>query len=240
MKVIHYFVISMLLLIVLLTGCTVVGAGERGSGNIVSQEMDLSDFTKVNASHSFTVNINQGDSYSVIIRTDDNLVDNLDVSVQGDTLRIQFDPNRSPLSGTMEADITMPQLTGIEFSGASDGTISGFSSTNDFRADLSGSSSLTGDLESGDARFDVSGASDVRLGGSGGNLVIDASGSSDLKLFDFAVEDADIQVSGSSTAEVNVNGTMNVNASGASDVTYTGNPSLGNIDTSGSSSVNAQ
>lgn len=239
MKLMLSFSFSTIFLLIL-SGCTIVETAVRGSGNVVSQEMDLSDFTKINASHAFKVDIRQGDQYSVVIRVDDNLVDDLDVFVQGDTLRIQFDPNRLPLRATMEADITMPELTGVELSGASDGTIHSFSSSKDFRADISGASKLSGDFETGDARFDISGASDVRLEGSGKNLIVEASGSSDLDLANFAVEDADIRVSGSSKAEVNVNGTLNVDASGASDVHYTGNPSLGNIESSGSSSINAR
>ncbi len=77
----------------------------------------------------------------------------------------------------------------------------------------------------------------MTLTGSGSDLVIDASGSSDVDLAEFPVEDADLNLSGSSEIILNVSGTLDVSASGSSDVEYVGEPSLGSIQTSGSSSV---
>ena len=140
-----------------------------GSGNVVTREEAISDFDKVDISHSFVVDIKQGENFSVIIRVDDNLVEQLQVEKFGSTLKIGLKPDVSMVSNaTLEAEITMPELAGLDLSGASDATISGFKSTNNLTVDLSGSSSLGGDIESGDARFDLSGSSDANLTGSGG------------------------------------------------------------------------
>ncbi len=209
-----------------------------GSGNVVTQEEAISDFDKVEISHSFVVEIKQGESFSVVIRVDDNLVEHLQVEKFGSTLKIGLKPDVSLVSNaTLEAEITMPELTGLDISGASNATISGFKSTKNLTVDLSGSSSLAGDIGAGDTSFDLSGSSDANLTGSGGNLTLDASGSSDVDLSDFPVTDAKINASGASTVTVNAGGRLDVEASGASDVYYLGNPSMGTIDTSGASSV---
>jgi len=224
----------------LLAACDLDEAVVRGSGDIVSLEQDLSDFDSVDASLSFEVDIRQGENYSVVIRIDDNLQDDLVVRVRDNTLEIGFDRNVVTTNTTMEADITMPQLRAISLSGAADGRISGFNSENSFSADLSGSSSLSGAIASGDVNLDLSGSSEVSLDGSGNDLEIDASGASDVDLLNFPVDDASLNLSGSSQVGVHVNGTLDVSASGSSDVTYSGNPSLGNISTSGSSSVSRE
>ncbi len=209
-----------------------------GSGNVVTQEEAISDFDKVDISHSFVVDIKQGENFSVIIRVDDNLVEQLQVEKFGSTLKIGLKSDVSIVSNaTLEAEITMPQLTGLDLSGASNATISGFKSTKNLTVDLSGASSLRGDIEAGDTSFDLSGSSNANLTGSGGNLTLDASGSSDVDLSDFPVADAEIEASGASTVTVKPSGRLDVNASGASDVYYLGNPSMGAIDTSGASSV---
>jgi hypothetical protein len=74
--------------------------------------------------------------------------------------------------------------------------------------------------------------------GTGANLTSTVSGASNLDLNNFQVANADLEVSGASHAVVNPTGTLNVNASGASSVQYVGNPTLGNIQTSGASNVN--
>jgi hypothetical protein len=209
-----------------------------GSGNVVTQEEAISDFDKVDISQSFVVDIKQGENFSVIVRVDDNLVEQLQVEKFGSTLKIGLKTGISIVSNaTLEAEITMPELTGLDLSGASSATISGFKSTKNLTVDLSGASSLRGDIEAGDTSFDLSGSSNANLTGSGGNLTLDASGSSDVDLSDFPVADAEIDVSGASTVTVNASGRLDVEASGASNVTYLGDPSMGTIETSGASSV---
>lgn len=237
--------VALLALIVALSaGCTL--AGERvtieGSGNIVTQEENISGFDEVRASHSFQLDIVQGETYRVVIRVDDNITEYLLVERDGDTLRIGLDPdhNYSVRNATLEAEVTMPELAGLRLSGSSDATITGFESESAFDVDLSGSSSLHGDIEAGDVSFDISGSSELILTGSAEELGIDASGSGDIDLSDFPATDGNIDASGSSTVIVHLSGKLDVDASGSSEVYYLGNPDLGNIDTSGGSSVEAK
>jgi len=225
------------LAVALLVGCTPVSI--TGSGDVVAQEEGITGFDKVDVSQSFDVDISQGEAYSVVIRIDDNLLQHLQVVKQGGTLKIGLKPGQiySIRNATMQAEVTMPELTGLDLSGASQATITGFESAKDLIVDLSGSSSLRGDIEAGDASFELSGSSDVTLAGSAQDVTIDASGSSDVDLTDFPVADADVNVSGSSEATVNPSGRLDVDASGASDVYYLGSPTMGRIDTSGSSTI---
>jgi len=213
-----------------------------GSGEIVTREEDITDFDSIDISHSFEATISQGETFSVVIRVDDNIVEHLDVVKQGNTFRIGLKSGRdyNIQNATLQAEVTMPELVGLELSGASQAEITGFTSTKDLKIDLSGSSDLRGDIEAGDATFDLSGSSTMVLTGSGGNLRIDASGSSDVELSAFPVNDANVKASGSSTVTVDVAGRLDADASGASEVIYLGSPTLGTIDTSGASYVESK
>ena len=224
MKQYKRFVLITSLLALSILACQVGGIGGSttisGSGNVVAQEYDLTDFDAVDISHAFNVDITQGETYSVIVKVDDNLVEHLQVVKQGNTLKIGLKPLQdfNVRNATMEAEVTMPALSAVEASGASDVTANGFESTNAFRVRLSGSSTAV-------------------LTGSAGDLTVDVSGSSDADLAEFPVGDARVDASGSSTVTVNVSGRLDVDASGSSDIYYLGSPTLGNIDTSGASSV---
>ncbi len=232
--------IFLTLSVVLLAACDLDEIIVTGSGDIVTKEEDLSDFERVDASDSFKVDIQQGESFSVVIRIDDNLQDDLELMVRDGTLEIGFARNIITNNATMEAEITVPKLRGVRLSGASEARITGFESSRSFSVDLSGSSSISGDIDAGDVSLDLSGSSEVNLEGSGNDLEIDASGASDIDLSNFPVENIVLKLSGSSKVIVNLNGTLDVNASGSSDVTYLGNPTLGDIQTSGSSSVSRE
>ena len=224
MKQRKQFVLLVSLMAFSILACQVVGIGDSatisGSGSVVPQEYDLAGFDAVDISHSFKVVVTQGETYSVIVRVDDNLVEHLNVVKQGNTLKIGLKPNRNYTvrNATLEAEVSMPELSGVEASGSSDATISGFESTKALQVDLSGSSTAV-------------------MTGSAGDVTIDTSGSSEADLAEFTGGDAIVKSSGSSTVTVNVSGRLDADASGGSDVFYLGSPTLGNIDTSGTSSV---
>lgn len=235
-----------LLVAVVASGCcrplplVLRGTGIVGSGRPVTREMDLSGFTRVQAGSAFTVDIKQGDGFYVAVTADDNLFERLNVSVSGDTLRLQLRPGLNVSRATLRAEVTMPSLRGLDLSGASHCTLAGFKSAESLRLDLSGASSLQGGIEAGNVRLQASGASDVELTGAGGNLSGSSSGASTIRLTDFAVKDADLSLSGASRAYINARGRLDADVSGASRVEYSGGPTIGRLQTTGGSSISAR
>ena len=221
----------------LLAACT--PASITGSGNVVTREETITGFDIVDVSRGFEVDITRGEAFSVVIRVDDNLVQYLRVVRQGRTLNIGLKRDRtySLRNATLQAEVTMPELTGLDLSGGSHVTISGFKSTKALTVDLSGGSQLRGDIEAGDATFDLSGGSHLNLSGSGRDVTIDASGGSDVNLADFPVADAGVDAAGGSEATVNPSGRLDAEASVGSRVYYLGSPTLGVINTDATASV---
>ena len=216
-------------------GCTQFSV--TGSGDLTTETFDLSDFTRVEAQSGFQIEVTQSSTFSIEITADDNVHEFIEVEKSGETLGIRLRGNRSYHSVTIEAKITMPELYKIELSGGSQASITGFSSSHDFEADMSGGSQLSGEITAGDANFELSGGSQVTLEGEGDDLVIDASGGSHFELEDFPVDDANIHLSGGGRATVNVSGTLDVDLSGGSRVIYVGEPTDINIEASGDSTV---
>jgi len=209
-----------------------------GSGNVITKELDLHGFDQVSMSGGFVAHITRADTYRVVVRLDENLEEYLRLEAPGRTLEIGMEPNLSILgTATREVEITMPELAGLELSGATRGIVSGFDSTADLSVEVSGASKLDGDIQAGDASVEVSGASTVELSGSGGELVLNASGASTADLADFQVGDANVEASGASTAKVNASGRLDAEASGASRVLYLGDPTLGRIESTGASTI---
>ena len=210
-----------------------------GSGELVTEEKDFTDFTIVEVGWGFEVEISQSDSYSINITTDDNMLDYIEVSGQGNKLTIGLKWGYSYQNVNLRAKITMPNLYELEFSGGTHGAIEGFSTSHEFVLELSGGSSLIGSYTtSGDAQFTLSGGSRlIELDGAANNLRISASGGSRLELSDFPVHDAGANLSGGSRANINVDGRLDADLSGGSHVLYVGDPTMGDVNTSGGSTV---
>lgn len=220
--------------------------------------MALQDFNKIEIANAFQFEVMQSAGFSVKISADDNLFDYLDVRNDGGTLHIGLKPGNSYFNTTQKAAITLPSVVSLNVSGASKGKISGFNSTGDMELELSGASelnadnfsagkttctitgasTLSGNMKTADISAEISGASTLDLKGSGGNAAVNASGASHARLSGFPVTGATVNLSGASDAAINTNGDLNADLSGASRLTYTGNPRLGRIEPSGASSIN--
>ncbi len=228
--------VASLVVLALATGCLQLG-GVVGSGKLATRDMDLSGFSRVDAGGTFVVDIVRSDSYGVAITADDNLFSYLDVAVAGDTLRLGLRGGYSFGQITVKARVAMPSLRGVSLSGASRGTVTGFQSSEDLAVDLSGASTLRGDVQAGDTRVETSGAGSLALSGSGGDLSLSGSGGSRADLPDFAVRDADVNLSGGSSATIRATGRLDADLSGGSRLECAGNPTLGRVDTSGGATI---
>ena len=230
-----------------------IGGGEKikGSGDVVSLELDFADFTQVDLTHSARGTIVQGDEYRVVIRVDDNIIDRLrvnDTTVRvegnkaqpadgmrsGDKLEIGLE-NGSYSNITFDVEIIMPDLTDLGLSGAAHTEISDFAVAHAINLDISGASILSGTINTGALKCQLSGACQLQLSGNGDALVVRASGASVLRLGDFVCKNADIDLSGASVVTVHTQGTLDARLTGASVLKYKGNPTLGKISTSGAS-----
>ena len=254
--------IALVIIMIVLTFTSGCGYGFgptiTGSGKPASWDFDYRDFTKIEAGYAFGIDVVKADSYLVRITIDDNLYEHLDISKQGDTLYLRLKPNYNYINVNRKATINLPDLEKLGLSGASKADIgSGFSSSHavdfelsgaskvdigDMKAGntnfgLSGASKASGRIEMADGRFDLSGASSLKLEGSANDVDIQASGASHVELADFSVVDADINLSGASDATINASGRLDGNMSGASRITYMGNPTLGSISASGGSTI---
>ncbi len=106
--------------------CGVLSDNIKGSGNVMTQQMPISGFTKVEAGNSFKITITRADKFNVTVKTDDNLVEHLDVKKLGDTLVIRLKHGTSARNATLEAGVSVPELTGIKLTGAAQGIVRGF------------------------------------------------------------------------------------------------------------------
>ena len=116
--------LSVSLVSLLLTGC-ILGV-ISGSGNLTTESHNLNDFTRIEAHNGFQIELAKSNTYSIDITADDNLNEKIKVSKSGETLVIELDGILSCNSCTLRAEITIPELHGLELHGGSRADISGF------------------------------------------------------------------------------------------------------------------
>ena len=232
--------VGVLVVLGLVAGCTFNGGSVlTGSGRATTRDYDFTGFTKVSVGSAFQAEITRGESFTTSVTVDDNLVQYLDVRMDGSTLHVGLKPslNLGFRNTTLRAKVTMPDLQGLDLSGATRTQVSGFSNTSAADVEISGASQLHGDLTTGELRMRASGASTVEISGATDALDVEASGASTVRLDNFTSKDTQTRASGASNITVSASGRLTGEASGASSVRYIGSPASVQVNTSGASSV---
>jgi Putative auto-transporter adhesin, head GIN domain len=216
------------------SGCT---RTVSGSGNVTSTPVPVSTFSRLAVSNAFDVIVSFGDQENVTLRVDDNIVGHLDVGVSDGTLHVGLESGTSVRDATLHADVTAQTLSSIHISGASQVHLSDVLSGERVGMVVSGAGRLDGTAQVHLATLELSGASNAKLSGSAGRLEVTQSGASQLDAVDLDVSELAIDLSGASTADVSVTGTISAGVSGASSLRYRGSPTFTRREVSGGSSI---
>lgn len=226
------------LALLLLSGCALPRFNVvRGSGVTTTRNYPITGFTQVEVNSAFEATIRQGDTYAVQVTIDDNLLPYLVVEKVGDWLVIRYDTRQLTTFSSMRSEvaITLPALTGIKASGASQIRLMEMKTSGPLRITLSGASRVTGDASVDSVMVDASGASSLMLSGVVTSIDAELSGASSSDLSTLSANAANVRLSGASSATVNASKSLSYHVSGGSTLRYMGKPELGTQDVSGGS-----
>lgn len=210
----------------------------NGNGNVITQVRDHSNFSGVDVSSAIHLYVKQDSSFSVKVETDENLQQYIIIDEENGILHIrQADNTNLDATGKIKVHVSAPLFRELEASGAchitSENTLSAPDAIN---VHVSGASDAKLDMKAPKVSADMSGASDITLRGETRELSIEGSGASHARCFDLMTENADIDISGASSADVFASVKLEADASGASHIKYKGNPTV-NSKTSGAGSI---
>jgi hypothetical protein len=201
----------------------------------------LTGFNAVEVGGGIDLVLRQGDVFAVEVEAEDGEVAEIVTELRDRTLEIHRKSSFSRFfswgddHGT--AHVTLPVLVALRASGGSDVTTQGTFSSDSLQLAASGGSDLTIDVAAGSLEAEASGGSDMRLSGSARSARVQSSGGSDLNASRLTADAADVHSSGGSDLSIAVRDRIVGNASGGSDITYTGNPQTVDVDTSGGADV---
>lgn len=200
------------MLIFFLIGCTNFTRDRQdneininGSGNLVSREVIVSNVDQVEVGLNFDLTFRQGPETRLVLTSDDNFIDFIDVEQMGSEIRFGFKPGHAyDISGvSLQAEVTLPHLSRLDLNGSSHAHMEGYQSDQDFEANLTGASSLTGRLILENAVFNAYGNSHLKISGSAANLALDACGSNIIDLSGYVTDIAKVEVACASKVILN-------------------------------------
>jgi hypothetical protein len=204
--------------------------GERiqGSGNIQKQTRNLNHFTGVSLGLPATMELRIGNTESIVIETDDNLLPHIESVIENGTLKIRPAKRNTNLhTRSLRIIVSAKEIDRISLGGS--GTIqSDPLKARKLQLDVGGSGSINiKNIEADSISVSVGGSGDLKAGGgNASNVSVSIGGSGDVQLGQVKARDVSVSVGGSGEATVWATGDLSVSIAGSGDVNYYGDPQV--------------
>jgi len=196
----------------------------RGSGDIETEERDVSGFDEVYLEGIGNLIITQGDEESLLIEADDNIIPLIRADVSGDRLTIGFKRGYSFIpAAKIKFHLTVIDLDKISIGGAGDVDCNDFS-TDQLEFEIDGAGDIDFNINAERVETTSSGAGDITLTGGVDSQDIDISGVGKYDAEELESRECSISLSGAGSVTVNTSEELDISISGVGNVYYAGNP----------------
>lgn len=216
-----------------------------GSGEIVTQTIDVSGFQRVTLEGFGDVFIEQGQTESLSVETDENILPLLDIHVKGGELSlgtkngVDVNPSESITytltvqdldaitlsgSGTFHAGSIKSGTFGVSVSGSGDINVSSLAADT-LSIELNGSGNIAiEDISVKTVDTSLQGSGDIHLEGKADTQKVRVGGSGNYLAGDLQTNAADVSVPGSADVTVWVEDELNIKVNGSGNIQYYGKP----------------
>lgn len=199
-----------------------------GSGTVEAVERPVESFKKVAIKGTnVDVYVKQGETETLKIQAEENLIDLFTTSVENDTLVIEQKPH-SDIKPTKPINfyITMKKIDSISLFGSGRLYSEGNLQVDKIKVNVSGSGDVDMALTGKEVVLKIMGTGEATLKGSIDLQKVAIDGSGSYHALELATKDAYLSLNGSGHAEVNVKDSLSVKIYGSGTLKYKGRPEV--------------
>ena len=200
----------------------------RGSGDIVTEEYEVSGFDRLSLEGFGQLVIRQGEEESLTVTTDENILEYVLVNVRSNTLVLDFTEhslNFQPTDG-IRFDLVVKDLSRVGMTGAWNVEADSLE-VDSLRIDLTGAGQVELiDLAAEELEVNLTGAGSLIASGEVKGQDITMSGAGSYTAGDLESETALVRITGVGTATVWATETLDVSITSVGNVIYYGSPQV--------------
>jgi hypothetical protein len=201
----------------------------RGSGNMVTENRNVSGFDHVQLDGLGELTIIQGNSESLTIEAEDNIMPKITTEVNNGTLIISFGENWETTvipTKTIKFTLNVINLKGLVINGAVNANAASLNS-DQLDLEINGVGKINiQNLTTGDLTMKGSGGADFEMTGTVNSEQIEVDGAATIKAGDLQSQSAKITINGVGTATLWATNSLDATINGAGTVEYYGNPTV--------------
>jgi hypothetical protein len=186
---------------------------------------EISDFTRIEYSLSYHLEIKQADKAGLVIEGDKDAIDKIITKVENGTLQI-YNKNHISNNDGIKIFVTVVNLEKLSLSGSGDAVFTSDLKSDNLNMEISGSGNIKiPKLTAAGVDLKVIGSGDFKVSGTvKEKLDIDVTGSGSMKAADLQAADVRVEITGSGSAEVNATVRLRTDITGSGSVLYKGSP----------------
>lgn len=215
------------IVVILFTSCFDMGERVDGSGNITSENRQVSKAEKIKVAGDMDVYIEQGPT-SVKVEGDDNILQYIETIVDDNWLEIRTREHFNiHTSKPVKVYVTTPAITDLRLTGSGN-IVSNpkFSTDENTSFDISGSGDISAAINAPRVEAHISGSGNLHISGETKDVEIHISGSGNYDGAGLKAENAEVSIAGSGDANLFADNRLKASIAGSGNVKYKGNATV--------------
>lgn len=202
----------------------------KGEGELISKELEISDFNQIISTGTFNVVVSKGNEQKVTVTGYSNIIEQLQTEVSSGKWEIELKKGRYK-NANLSINIVIPVLNYAALEGSGELVINNFKSNENLAINLSGSGNIELNMNEGCKNLNLT------IEGSGNiyseeqfidleNLKIQIFGSGNYMGFSNKTNNCNIYIEGSGNCNVYATNEIDAKINGSGIVSYKGNPAI--------------
>jgi hypothetical protein len=214
-----------------LSACAITGFNvTRGSGDLTTESRNVSGFSRIQIDGAGDLIIVQGESESLEIQAEDNIIGDLTSEVRNETLVLGYRENflRSTIIPTerITYTLTVINLSEVTINGAADMEIDSLE-TDAFALNINGAGQVSIDqLMADNLTVQISGTATIEIAGEVTQQSITIDGAGNFEAGDLATSSTTVDINGLGNATVWATETLDISIDGGGNLRYYGSPDV--------------
>lgn len=195
------------------------------------KDFEFDNFSELDISGIFEIDIRQDDEYKVTVASEDNLFFKTQIRQEGNRLIVDTDKDGLTWRELFEEHrrprlyITMPELEQLDIEGMTRIELHELDAES-MMISLDGASQLSGSVDTENLTIEVEGASNIELEGRTHNLDLKVEGLAKIDMDELLSHIAKVEIDGGGKAYINVVDELDAKLRGISEVNYKGDPDV--------------
>lgn len=221
-------------LIIMVGGCTFSTSNSNNSGDLVTDERSISEFSKLSIHGVFNLYLSQGNKESLRIEANEQTMDEITIRNVGEQLIIELEEDIEFFDrDEINIYLTITDIDSFEFEGVGNIKTEEVLRLTDLklRGDGVGNTKLEIEADRINAEFNIVG--NVSLSGKVENIDLENNGLGNVDASDLKAQYMTLESNGIGNVEVHCEKEISITANGIGKVTYSGDPEVKNLDRNG-------